>query len=278
MSPVKNSAPVIGYTLSLRLDKAEQFKVMVSQLRTRLNDDIDFREHFETVVDNFNQSVNLTEEERFHALHEIWSVAKQSIGRIPMSRIEEIIDMVLEKLLPMEEVIDEQLRNIPPSLPMLRDQWHSYKIEIIKLKIVGTKSGISRSLMNELFSALKQGRAIWKDKGNAANELKSLIIICDEYVSYGVPLGPVFLKDYHDEAVIALHAAEAIVQERWPHPSMHEFAMGVANFSWAICGDRNKAMLWLDRFECLGISPLHYASWFRKQYADLKRALELKAS
>ncbi len=255
------------------LNHADQFKFSVSQLRTRLNDDLDFFSHFETVIGDFQKIEDLTVEDRLHALFHIWEVSKQATHLLSIKHVDKIIEMVSDSLIQMEDIVDDKLRKTSPLIPSERDQWLGYKIEIIKFKIAKRKDGAFRSEISNLFKCINEKRSVWKDKGSSAYELKSLIGLCSEYISYGVSLGPVFMQDFYYEASKALCEAESIIEKEWPHPMTYEYAMGFAYYAFAIQGDRDKATLWLERFDNLGHSLFQHTLWFRGQYKELKSAL-----
>lgn len=255
------------------LSEPERFAVSVAELRMRLNDDVNFSEHFNKVIAQFSLQHSLKPEERFHVLNELWVVCQQGMGVLPASQVAMAMQLAVEGLLALEELIDEKLRTIPPALPAQRDHWHGRKLEITKLKIVKAGAQVPQSLLTSLFGLIQERQTIWADKGNAECEMNALIIFCDEYLAYGLGLGPDFLNEYHSKALAALAQAEIIITREWPHSSMNQYALGIAYFLWKIAGDNQKSAMWMGQFESHNLSILHYAEWLRRQYAELKLGL-----
>jgi len=252
------------------LSEAQGFAVAVSELRMRLNDDVDFSGHFTKTVACFGLHKDLTTQERFHVLSEILVVCQQGCGALRGSDGIEAMRLAGGELLAMEGEIDAQLRGIPPQLPELRDDWHRRKVEILKLKISQSPPAIPRARVKQLFQLNGERRNIWADKQNPERELDALIVFCDEFIAFGTDLGPTFLSEYQGQAKSALADAGKIIEAQWPHPAMHQYALGIAYFYWKIAGRRDMAATWVDRFDSKGLGLAHYASWQREQHAQLK--------
>lgn len=236
----------------------------------RLNDGVDFSGHFTKTVACFGRHKDLATLERFHVLSEILVVCKQGWGALRGSDGIEAMRLAGGELQAMEGEIDAQLRGIPPQLPALRDDWHRRRVEILKLKISQSQPAIPRGLVKQLFQLNGERRNIWADKQNPERELEALIVFCDEFIAFGSDLGPTFLSEYRGQAKSALADAGKIIEAQWPHPAMHQYALGVAYFYWKIAGRRDLAATWVDRFDSKGLGLAHYASWLREQHAQLK--------
>lgn len=254
------------------LNKQQRLASDVRGLRMSFNDNIDFSEHLAKTFDLIDKHKDLSLPERFVALIELLSVLDQYNTSQEDEKINEAISRIISNLLEIESEIDVQLLDVPAILPIVRDTWYGYRIQICKLKMRQSK-GVFRSNLDSLFRLLQERRRVWADKGNAEGEIKTLVVYCDEYVAIARVLDPQFGIDYHDTAEQALADAEQLLKKHWPHPSMHQYAMGIAYFLLKISGDREKAAFWLEKFESLGNSPLHYAVWFRSQYVELKTVL-----
>lgn len=256
-------------TLFPLVGDAQRFALAVSELRTRLNDNVDFPGHFSKTIALFGLHRNLSPVERLHVLSEILDVCQQSVDVLPDSERLSAEEMAAKALLAMEDEVDSQLHTIPAQLLALRDDWLRYKVEILKLKINQSKPATPRDLVKQLFQLILERQNIWVDKQNPVRELGALIVLCDEYTAYSARLGSEFVKAYQSQAQVALADAARILQTKWPHPSVNQYAFGVAYFYWKI-GDRaDLAATWLTRFNQSGLGLAHSASWLRQQHAQL---------
>ena len=251
------------------LNPAQRFAVAVSELRMRQNDNVDFVAHFNRTIAQFDQQVGLTPAERFAVLSQIMAVCQQDNGAQLGPTATATWQKAAAALLTMEDQIAEQLRSVPPQLPALRDEWHQRQVELIKLKIASAQPAIPKPLVTALFSAIQERRQLWADKQNPARELDALVVMCDEYIAYRAALGPGFVNDYQSQAQAALNDADQLAQAKWPHPSLTQYAFGLAYFYWQIANRADLAAMWLTRFNQSGLSLAHSAAWLREQHAQL---------
>ena len=257
--------------LKPHLDKRQRFVVAVTELRMRLNDDIEFAKHLVQTLVLFDEHEDLSVPEQFTALSELLVVLNQcgeaqAEGldlRGPRQR-------TIFALLAMQGDIDAQLRDAPTNLPLVRDIWLRHKIQLCKLKLQQPTGGISYLAAQELFRLQQERRRVWADKENFEFEIDALIVLCDEYVAYARHLDVRFANDYYAVAQQALTDAGNILESRWPHPSMHQYALGIAYFYWQIGNDKKSAAYWLSRFDGLNLNVAHYAKWLRGHYAEVK--------
>jgi hypothetical protein len=256
------------------MTQKQQLSIAVSELRMRLSDKVDFAAQFKDVFIMYQTMKNaIDEESRIHALQSLWMVYKQSWQILPSDLLGSVIPIVVQDLLSMEEFIDQYLREIPPKLPLLRDRWLGFKIELAKLTIDKFGEPVSGKLLGRLFDIIAERQLIWKEKGNYEKELDALIIYCDEYVTYSQSLSLAFLQDYRNRAITALKQAGEVIIHIWPRPGMHRFAFQYAYFLWKIAGDKENSIVWLSRFESIDLSLRHYMPWMRSQYDELKNVL-----
>jgi len=260
------------------LSTAQRFAIAVSELRMRMNDGVDFAGHFNKTIAQFAQQTGLTPVERFNVLSQIMAVCQQDngaqLGPAAMANWQK----ASAALLAMEDQIADQLRSVPPQLPTLRDKWHQRQVELIKLKIVSAHPPIPKPLVTALFVAIQERRQLWADKQNPVCALEALIVMCDEYIAYRAALGPAFVHDYQSQAQAALRDAGQIAQAKWPHPSMIQYAFGLAYFYWQIVNRAELAATWLTRFNQSGLSLAHSAAWLRQQHVQLTAWLADKSS
>lgn len=247
----------------------QRFAMAVSELRMRMNDDVDFSAHFNRTAAQFDQQEGLTPVERFNVLSQIIAVCKQDngaqLGPAAMANWQK----ASTALLGMEDQVASQLCSVPPQLPALRDAWHQRQLELIKLKIATAQPAIPKPLVSALFAAIQERRQLWADKQNPARELDALIVLCDEYIAFSTELGPAFVAEYQNQAQAALLDATQIAQAKWPHPSLTQYAFGLAYFYWQIANRADLADQWLTRFNQSGQSLAHSAAWLRRQHAQL---------
>jgi len=259
--------------LKPRLDKRQRLALTVSGLRMRLNDGIGFAEHLNEALNLFDEYQDLPPSDRFQILSELVTVIEQGRSELNGWDFREPAQRTIAALVAMEEEVAAQLRNIPPALPSVRDTWYGHKLRLHKLKIQLAAPRVSHSAVEEMFRLLCERRQVWADKGNPEGEIKALIVLCDEYVAYARQLNRQFAEDYRSIAEQALADAGKILESQWPHPAMHQYALGIAYFYWQIANDRESAALWVYRFESLKLNVTHYAKWLREYYKGVKKWL-----
>lgn len=256
------------------LNSQQLLAFAVSGLRMHLNDGIGFALHLDKTLKMLQEHEDLSLPERFLSLNELLAVLDQYNKTQTDEKLNETACLIIKDLLEMESGTDLILRDISPTLPAVRDTFYGYKIQICKLKIRQDK-GASRSAFDDLFWLLQERRRVWSDKGNAEGEIKALVILCDEYVAYARSLNPQFADDYRAIAEQALADAGKLLESQWPHPSMHQYALGISWFFWQIANDKPNAAQWLIQFEKTNFNIAHYAVWLRVQYSEVKEWLTL---
>lgn len=256
------------------LTTTQRFAMAVSELRMRLNDEVDFAAHFNNTVAQFDQQESLTPVERFYVLSQIIAVCKQDNGAQLGPAAMTTMQKSSTALLAMEDHVTDQLRSLPPQLPALRDEWHQRQVELIKLKITAAHPAIPKPLITALFAAIQERRQLWADKQNPARELDALVVLCDEYTACSSELGHEFAQAHSQQAQAALADANLLIRANWPHSSMTQYAFGLAYFYWQIANRADLAAEWLARFNNSGLSLAHSAGWLRQQHAQLTAWLE----
>jgi hypothetical protein len=248
----------------------ERLALVVGELRMRFNDGFPLAARLREAVALLDANGDLSVRERFNVLCELLAVLQQCNASAEGVNLQEMQRHAAGELMSMESEIDTQLRETPPMLPCVRDEWYGHKLEIHKLRIGLLALTLSKSDFVKLFDLLHQRQQMWADKGNAKGELDALIAICDEFVVKAEQLDPRFVVDHLPVAKQALAQAAQVLERQWQHPSVRDHSLAIAYFSWRLQGDRASAERWLLRFEKPGFSLAHNTRWFRNWYAGVR--------
>jgi len=250
----------------------EQLALLISELRMRFNDCMDFDAHLVKTMQHLLNAKNMQLLPQLAAYKEVLGVLRQAfikIGQRPDLLVYH--GWISLQYIQQEASLDAQRAKIPASLPSYREQWLKFKLELIKVKFNLNPLGIPKQDIESLFATLIELKNIWSDKDNTTAEMNALIILLDEYMSYSEQLGDEqFKKDYACLASATLEQAEALLQSTWQQPAMLEYTVGLAWFWSKIASDKGKAEFWLKKFDSKKLSLYHFASWYREQYTETK--------
>ena len=250
----------------------EQLALLISELRMRFSDCMDFEAHLVKTMRQLLNAKNMQLLPLLAAYKEVLGVLRQAfikIGQRPDLLIYH--GWINLQYLQQEASLDAQRAKISASLPSYREQWLKFKLELIKIKFNLNPLGIPKQDIESLFATLIELKNIWSDKDNTTAEMNALIILLDEYMSYSEQLGDEqFKKDYAGLASSTLVQAEALLQSTWQQPAMLEYTVGLAWLWFKIASDKGKAEFWLKKFDSKKLSPNHFAPFFREKYAETK--------
>ena len=252
------------------LDERQRFKQAVSELRMRLNDDIDFVEHLRKTARGLDWLDHLALVGRINFLRELISVIHQYWQRTKVMEFQAVEQRAVNAFLALESEIEAQLRDSQPVLPLVREWWYLCLSEAVKLRLSKVASAQQPDMLERLFLLLAERRRLFVDKDNVEAELNVLLIICDEYVAYENQIGQWVAAKHGATAQQALRDACALMERHWPHPGLQWFAPEIAYLCWKIEGDRDGARRWFERFESRKLTPAHYASWMRGRLLGLQ--------
>ena len=256
------------------LDERQRFAQAVSELRMRLNDDINFVEHLRKTARGLDTLGEMAIVERFNFLNELIAVIHQYWQRTGVQEFQAVEQRAVNAFLALEPEIEAQLHDSQPVLPLVRDWWYRCLSDVIKFRLSKATPAQQPNVVGRLFQLLEERRRLFADKGNMEAELDMLFTICDEYVAYANQLGGQIVTTHGAAAKRDLSDACALLERHWPYPGLQRFALGLAYFCWKIAGDRDCAKHWLERFDARKLDLAHYAWWIRKWHSDLHAWLE----
>ncbi len=261
-----------GNEIAPKLTMDELSSLLVSELRMRFSDGVDFQSHLAKTMRHLANAQNSALSHQLRAFREGIGVLRQAVAIIgPRPDLLSYCGWISLQYLAQEASLNSQRATIPATLPVYRQEWLMFKLELIKIKLGFYPSAIPQQDMESLFSTLNELLKIWSDKYNPVGEMNALMTLIDEYAALSEQLGDErFRLDFAGIARTALEQAEACLQENWQQPPMHEFTAGISWFWLRIAGDRDRAKIWLERFESKNLNLNHFQPWYRERYAQTR--------
>lgn len=259
-----------------RLPQDERLNLLVSELRMRFCDRVNFEPHLVKTMWHLVNKKNLELLHQLIAYKEVLGILRQAISHTD-SRPDLIVynGWITLQYIQQEASLDAQRTEIPPSLPSYREQLLMFKLELVKIKINLSLHAISKHDFESLFALLTELKNIWSDKDNTSGKMKGLILLLDEYIAYSEQLNDKrFKEDFASLAHTTLEQAEDLLQNTWQQHAMHEYTTGLAWFWLKIVNNREKAEFWLRIFEGKKLSLDHFQPWYRELYQKTKTWLE----
>jgi hypothetical protein len=266
--------------LPSKITQEEQINLLVSELRMRFNDHVDFETHLVKTMGCLPGAANLLLLHKLTVYKEVLGILRQ-VMEITVPRPDLLLyhGWICFQFIQLEGLLDSQRSKIPSSLPSYREQWLIFKLELLKSKLHLYPLGVPKKEFKSMFETLTELKNIWSDKDNQLREMKALVIILDEYVAYSEELNSKkFKEDYAELARTTLEQAETLLEATWQHPAMYEFTAGLAYFWSKIANQKRKVEYWLGKFESKEPNLNHFANWYRERYKKTKEWLAQQKS
>ncbi len=265
--------------LSVALTKNQRVTLRVSNLRMIRNDHQPVPDYLEDIKILAQDVKSLSNAEQISALleiiHDLQFEIKDSLAgksRTDIGLLDDFYRTIVQRLLGFHSVIDNELQNIPPVLPAVREKWMRHRHTLLKLEI-GLPGGISGDNFKRMFDNLEEMARLLRDKSYEYGEVEAYMMICDEFVAYGQGLNGRFHQDFKHRAVNAYQKAEKILLKRLDRPEVQSQMIGMAFFSLKFGLDREAVSFWFSNASRRGIQLRHYAHWLRKQYQEVQTFL-----
>lgn len=251
-----------------KITQEEQINLLVSELRMRFNDRVDFETHLAKTMGCLSGAANLLLLHKLTVYKEVLAILRQ-VMEITVPRPDLLLyhGWICFQFIQLEGLLDSQRSKIPSSLPSYREQWLIFKLELLKSKLHLYPLGVPKKEFKSMFETLTELKNIWSDKDNQLREMKALVIILDEYAAYSEELNSKkFKEDYAELAHTTLEQAETLLEANLQHPAMYEFTAGLAYFWSRIANHKSKVEYWLGKFESKEPNLNHFANWYRERY------------
>ncbi len=266
--------------LSMQLTRNQQISLRISLLRMNRNDRQQTPDYLSEVEALVNDSKTLSDKEQIIALLEIandlaFELEDCHAGRShtdPYS-LHEFYTFVVKRLLAFHTVIDRELQEIPPALPLVREQWMKRRHNIFKLEM-RLKENFSAANFGKMFDNLEEMVRLWQDKLYDRAEIDACLMICDEFVAYRREFGTRFHQDFIHRAVSAYKAAEALLLKRLERPGFQSQMIGMAYYALYLGMGKDAVAFWFTHAFRRGIQLRHYAAWLRSQYREVRAFLD----
>jgi|GEM_PF-5527306 len=252
------------------LDRDSWFNYFRTKLRMSFNDDINFDKNIIKAQDIFDELVNLDFPKNYFAIKEIFCILNIIFESGYTNNFKDLDKRTLDFMNNILPKIKEYRKNIPDLA--FSEQWF-WLNEIINLKKLSFQNKANYDNFNEFFNSLKELTRNAKDNENIYYEVKSYMIICDEYVTYSKSLNEKFADDFRSFAEESLENAINIVEKNKSNPHFYEYFLTTAYYLKTIKNDTEEARKLLEIFDEKKINPNHYALWLRQYYNKLKSKL-----
>ncbi|MCF8025187.1 MAG: hypothetical protein K9K82_06840, partial [Desulfobacteraceae bacterium] len=253
--------------LSMQLTRNQQISLRVSLLRMKRNDRQQTPSYLPEVEALVNDTKTLSDKEQIIALLEIANDLVFELedchagrSRIDPYLLHEFYTSVVRRVLAFHTVIDRELQEIPPALPLVREQWMKRRHNIFKLGM-GLKENFSAANFGKMFDNLEEMVRLWRDKLYYSAEIDACLIICDEFVAYRRGLGTRFHQDFIHRAVSAYKAAEALLLKRLERPEFQSQMIGMAYYALHLGMGKDAVAFWFTHASRRGVQLRHYAAW-----------------
>lgn len=270
----------IDSLLAKATTESQRISLRVSQLRIRRNDQEPVSDYMGVIKKLVEDAERLRDKEKIAALLEIANDLVFELedchagrSRIDPYSLHEFYTSVVRRLLAFHTVIDRELQEIPPALPLVREQWVKRRHNIFK-RGMELKENFSAANFGKMFDNLEEMVRLWRDKLYDRAEIDACLIICDEFVAYRRGLGNRFHQDFIHRAVSAYKVAEALLLKRLERPEFQSQMIGMAYYALNLGMGKDAVAFWFTHASRRGVQLRHYAAWLRKQYQEVRAFLD----
>jgi len=267
----------------MALAKTQRIALRVSNLRMIRNDHQPVSDYLENIKILAHDVKSLSNVEQISALfeiiHDLEYEMKDSLtgkSRTDIDLLNDFYRTIVQRLFAFHDIIDNELQDIPPVLPAVREKWMRHRHALLKLEI-GFPGGISGDKFKRMFDNLEEMARLWRDKLFEYGEVEAYMMICDEFVAYSQGLNGRFHKDFKHRAVNAYQKAEKVLLKRLDRPEVQSQMIGMAFFSLKLGLDKKVVSFWFSNVSRKGIQLRHYAHWLRTQYQEVQNFLSDKS-
>lgn len=253
-----------------KLSREEFLAQMISELRSRSNDNQSFLEHVMRIHSAFPELLELPFPHRYMALTEIVGSLRTLAENGNLGPASHMFYTSVKKLVDSIELIDRQRRDVPADL--MSDKWHwiSARINVMKYR-AHLEQKWTGDFFTELFNTLSDLIDVAESAENRYYLIYSMVMLVDEYASYEIQLGSDFPGgSWRSKAEEVLGVAERICLQNEKDRGLIVFTLGLAWGYYRLMGDSYRARFWIDKFKESGQSIYHYASWWRWKYIEVK--------
>ncbi|MCF8094190.1 MAG: hypothetical protein K9J79_02390 [Desulfobacteraceae bacterium] len=269
----------IDALLAKALTESQRISLRVSQLRMRRNDQEPVSDYMEVVKALVQDAEQLGDKEQIAVLLEIvydlaFELEDSQAGRsiTDLNLLKEFYDVVVRRLLRFQSVVDNELQEIPPVLPAVREQWIQYRHTMLKLEM-GLQGGFSQANFRKMFDNLEEMARLWRDKSYDRAEIEAHLMICDEFVAYRRGLDNQFHQDFVHRALKAYKGAESLLLKRLEKPEFQSQMIGMAYYALHLGMGKDAVAFWVTHASLRGVQLRHYAAWLRRQYQEVRSFL-----
>ncbi|MGB3752114.1 MAG: hypothetical protein WA945_11165, partial [Arcobacteraceae bacterium] len=133
---------------------------------------------------------------------------------------------------------------------------------------------LKKSNFDNLFNDIEQMKQYAKTYNNEYFQVKTHMMIADEFIAYSKDLDNQFVIDFKTKAIQALKEAEIYILNNKQNPRYFEYFIPMGYYYLELLDDKSKANEYLDLFQDKKISIEQYAQWQRFYYDSILKAFQ----
>lgn len=255
------------------LNRDDWLANFISKLRMSFNDNVNFDENMISAKNLFNELKELEFPKNYFAIKEIFHILKQldEMGKLGLMR--NFYFEVIDSIFSFENEIKQYRKNIPELAVSEQFFWMQEENFAYKIKLLREPSEI---YFEDFFKEIKQLASYAKTYKNQYLEMKSYMMIVDEYIAYAQGLDGNFKNDFHTVANESLINCESLMQKNLDNIRFIEYLIPLGYYYSVMDSSQLKASEYLKLFQSKKINIIQYAHWQRFHYDKLLEAVNTK--
>jgi len=245
----------------------------ISKLRMSFHDNVNFDENMISAKNLFNELKELEFPKNYFTVKEIFHILKQLDERRQLGVMQNFYLEIIDNIFSFENEIKQYRKTIPELAISEQFFWMQEENFLYKIKL---SKQPSNTHFEEFFDDIKQLTSYSKTYKNKYLEMKSYMIILDEYIAYSQVLDSKFKNDFQDIAKESLINCENLMQKNLGNYRFIEYLIPLGYYYSVMDADYIKASEYLKLFQSKKINIMQYANWQRLYYDKLIKAVNFK--